>query len=115
MTYSPDYKLRILTEYDSLDRTGKGELLRREGLYSSLLSQWRRQRDEAALEGLSRHPGRAPTSDTERELAQLRAENDRLKAEIAKTRRLVDAQKKLFALLQDLAGSSAKHDSESET
>ncbi|MHB1526068.1 MAG: hypothetical protein ACYCZN_07305 [Candidatus Dormibacteria bacterium] len=43
-TYSGAYKLRVLREYEELDKAGEGALLRREGLYSSLISQWRRQR-----------------------------------------------------------------------
>ena len=44
-TYSAQYKLRILAEYERRDRDGKGALLRREGLYTSLISEWRKQRD----------------------------------------------------------------------
>ena len=44
--FSAKYKARILAEYDSLDRSARGALLRREGLYSSLIVNWRRQRDE---------------------------------------------------------------------
>ena len=51
--YSAKYKLRILGEYEALDKAGKGALLRREGLYSSLISEWRKQRDRGALEALS--------------------------------------------------------------
>lgn len=52
--FSAEYKLRILTEADGCTELGqRGELLRREGLYSSLLSTWRRQRDEGVLAGLA--------------------------------------------------------------
>jgi transposase len=44
-TYPAAYKLRILAEYEQLDKAGKGALLRREGLYTSLISEWRKQRD----------------------------------------------------------------------
>ncbi len=44
-SYSAKYKAAILAEYDSLDRDGKGALLRRDGLYTSLISEWRKQRD----------------------------------------------------------------------
>src|SRR5664279_791545 len=49
-TYPAQYKLDVLAEYDRLDKDGKGALMRREGLYSSLLTEWRRQRDRAALQ-----------------------------------------------------------------
>lgn len=54
--YSAAYKQRILAEYESLDRAGKGALLRREGLYTSLISAWREQRDQGALEALGKRP-----------------------------------------------------------
>src|SRR5437764_14033598 len=50
--FSPHYKLRILEEYERRDRNGRGALLRREGLYTSSISEWRRQRDEGALNAL---------------------------------------------------------------
>lgn len=47
-SYSAAYKKRILEEYEGLDRAGKGALLRREGLYTSLISEWRKQRDKGS-------------------------------------------------------------------
>ena len=46
--YSAKYKARILEEYEGLNKAGKGALLRREGLYTSLISEWRKQRDKGA-------------------------------------------------------------------
>jgi len=54
------YKLRIIATYDQLDRAGKGALLRQEHLRASQISQWRKQRDKAALEDLGREPGGQP-------------------------------------------------------
>ncbi len=51
-TYTAKYKAAILAEYEAADRDGRGALMRREGLYSLLLSEWRKQRDKGALEGL---------------------------------------------------------------
>jgi len=51
-TYPARYKRDILAEYEASDRAGKGELLRREGLYTSLVSAWREQRDKGALAAL---------------------------------------------------------------
>ena len=71
-------KLRILGEYEQLDKAGKGALLRREGLYASLISEWCRQRDKGALAALgeSQRRGRPP-NPREQELTRLQAENAR--------------------------------------
>jgi transposase len=61
-SYSAKYKASILAEYDALDRDGRGALMRREGLYSSLISEWRKQRDKGALEALGKVKGRPPRS-----------------------------------------------------
>jgi len=53
-SYPARYKAEILAEYETLDREGKGALLRREGLYTSLLSEWRKQRDRGALAALAK-------------------------------------------------------------
>ena len=58
-TWSAAHKARILAEYESLDRAGKGALLRREGIYSSLVAAWRAQRDLGARVALARPAGRA--------------------------------------------------------
>ena len=52
-TYSARYKAGVLAEYEGLDKEGKGALLRREGLYSSLISMWRKQRDRVGLQALA--------------------------------------------------------------
>jgi transposase len=60
--YPAAYKLRILEEYERLDKAGKGALLRREGLYTSLISEWRKQRDKGALAACPvRRPRAAPS------------------------------------------------------
>lgn len=106
-SYSAAYKARILEEYESLDKAGKGALLRREGLYSSLITTWRQQRDRGARQALARPAGRPPADTRDRELAQLRRENERLAAELAKAQTVIEVQGKLSALLGQLATSSA--------
>jgi transposase len=106
--FSAQYKLKILAEYERRDRDGKSALLRREGLYTSSLSEWRKQRDEGALQGLSALPGRPPTDPREHELARLRHENARLQSDLAKARRVIEVQGKLSALLEQLATGSAE-------
>ena len=85
--FAPEYKARILAEYERLADGEKGALLRREGLYSSLISEWRKQRDRGALEALGKASGRPPADPVERENARLVRENERLTAELAKARK----------------------------
>ncbi len=106
-SYTAKYKLEVLAEYEGLDRDAKGGLLRREGLYTSLLSEWRKQRDRGALEALAAKPGRAPVDPVERENARLHQRVDRLEEELETARRVIEVQGKLSALLEELATDSA--------
>lgn len=111
-TYTAAYNRDILAEYESCDRAGKGALLRREGLYTSLISSWRDQRDRGALETLAKSSGRAPVDPAPREAARLRKENQRLTDELDKARQVIEVQGKLSALLDTLATDSSRNDSE---
>jgi len=106
-TYTAAYKARILTEYETLDKAGKGALLRREGLYTSLISAWRIQRDQGALQALAKPAGRPAADPRDRENARLRKQVERLEAELDKARKVIDVQGKLSALLGQLASDSA--------
>jgi transposase-like protein len=99
--FSAEYKVRILEEADRCTERGEiGALLRREGLYSSHLSTWRRQRDRGILSGLSpKKRGRKGKDDLEKELAALRRENKRLQARLEEAEMIIDVQKKLSRLL----------------
>lgn len=110
--FSAEYKLKILSEYESLDRQGKGALLRREGLYTALISEWRKQRDKGALSALAQKKGRPEVDPRERENARLRRENQRLAAELDKAQHVIRVQGELSALLKALANESAESDSE---
>jgi transposase-like protein len=110
--FSAKYKARVLTEYDALDRSARGALLRREGLYSSLISTWRQQRDLGAHEALGRPAGRRPADPRDREIARLKRENERLAADLDKQRRVVEIQGKLSALLEQLATDSTAENGE---
>ena len=99
-------------EYEELDKAGKGALLRREGLYSSLISAWRDQRDTGALAAWAQPSGRPAADPRERENAKLRKENERLAAELDKARKVIDVQGKLSALLGQLATDSPSSGSE---
>jgi transposase-like protein len=106
-SYSAKYKLEILAEYEGLGRDGKGGLLRREGLYTSLISEWRKQRDRGALEALAAKAGRPPLDPAERDNVRLRRQVDRLEGELDTARRVIEVQGKLSALLEELATDSA--------
>ena len=110
--YSASYKARILAEYEELDKAGKGALLRREGLYSSLIAAWRDQRDKGALAALAKPSGRPAADPRERENVKLRRENERLQAELDKARKVIEVQGKLSALLGQLATDSPSSGSE---
>ena len=100
--FTAEYKLRILTEADQAKGVGGvGALLRREGLYSSLLTDWRRERNTANLQALAPQK-RGPKSQLNpfaTELEQLRRENQRLAEELRKAEIVIDIQKKVAALL----------------
>jgi transposase-like protein len=101
--FTVEYKLRMLAEADACSEPGMlGELLRREGLYSSHLSTWRRQRDEGALAGLApKRRGRKPKpkNPLANENEQLRRENQRLKEKLRQAELIIDIQKKVSEML----------------
>ena len=101
--FSTPYKLRILAETDRCTEMGQiGELLRREGLYSSQLSTWRKQRKEGVLAGLApKRRGRKakPKNPLADEVAKLQRENQRLKTNLRKAELVIDVQKKVSQML----------------
>jgi transposase len=105
--YSASYKAQILEEYETLDKAGKGALLRREGLYTSLISEWRKQRDRGAMAELAKASGRPETDPRDREVARLRRRVGDLEAELDKKNKVIEVQGKLSALLEQLATDSA--------
>ena len=98
--YPAEYKLRILQEVDECKGTGEvGALLRREGLYSSLVSKWREQRERGSLTGLSGHK-RGPKVDPQvKEVERLQRENKRLQEKLERAELIIDVQKKVARLL----------------
>ena len=99
--FTAAYKLQILDEADGCHEPGQlGALLRREGLYSSHLRDWRQQWLQGTLSALAPHRrGRPPIPPHEVELARLRRENDRLSRQLAAAEAIVEIQKKVSALL----------------
>lgn len=98
--YPAEYKMRILREVEECKGAGEvGALLRREGLYSSLLSKWREQREAGSLAGLSVHR-RGPKADVQaKELARLQRENKRLREKLERAELIIEVQKKVAQLL----------------
>jgi transposase-like protein len=105
-TFSPEYKLAIVEAYEALEEPGaKGALLRREGLYSSHMVEWRRARDAGALAALAAQ-GRRGRSPQAKELERLRLQNERLAAELRKARAALEVVGKAHALLELLSESA---------
>ena len=109
--FTAEYKLRIVREADAALASGGenlvGALLRREGLYSSHIVEWRRARDAGALAGLSVPRGRRRRDPQAERIARLEAEKRRLEQELAKARFVVEVQAKLHALLETISESEA--------
>jgi len=107
--FTAKYKLRILKQADSCTEQGQlGALLRREGLYSSNLTTWRRQRDKGLLSALApkkRGRKKSPKNPLADRVARLEKENRRLQDKLAKAQIIIDVQKKVSQILtmdQDL-------------
>ena len=102
-TFTVQTKLRVLAETDAAaDVGGIGAILRREGLYSSILTDWRRLRDSGALGALTpakRGPKRAVLNPLAAELARARRENARLGRRLEHAEAIIEVQKKVAALL----------------
>ena len=101
----------MLREADGCSKPGEiGALRRREGLYSSHLSTWRKQRDEGALHALSRRRGRKKSHPLRAENEKLRRRAKRAEAELEKARRVIEVQGNVSALLEELlqAGSATE-------
>jgi transposase-like protein len=98
--FAAEYKLRILAEAEQYHEPGQlGALLRREGLYSSHLTRWRQLRDQGQLQALDPQKRGRKTASQAEELAQLRHENQRLRAQLEQAEWVMEAQKKLSQLL----------------
>jgi len=98
--FSAEYKLRVLAEADGCTQHGEiGALLRREGLYSSYLTTWRKQRDEGQIQGLSGSKRGRKAERHVAELARLRRENEQLQTRLQQAETIIDVQKKLCGLL----------------
>jgi transposase len=104
-SFTAQYKLDIVAEYDAAPDGEKGAVLRREGLYSSHIVEWRKSREAGALAGLKAPRGRKRRDPQAAQIARLEAEKKRLEQELAKARFVVEVQGKLHALLETLSES----------
>ena len=105
--FGAEYKLAILAEYDALTEHGaKGALLRREGLYSSQLMDWRQQRDQAVARELGPKVRQSKLSPESRELDHLRKQNAKLSEQLEKHRKALEIQGKASELLAQLLAES---------
>lgn len=108
--FTAAYKLSVVEEADRCSSSGAiGALLRREGLYSSHLTVWRREREAGALAALGRRRGRKATLTAEQKrLSALQAETARLKRELEQAHTIIEVQKKLCTLLGLPTAASAE-------
>jgi transposase-like protein len=101
--FSAGYKLRILKQYETCTQPGEvGALLRREGLYSSNINTWRRQRDEGELHGLSPKKRGRKAKDINpltKEVARLERENAKLTKKLQQAETIIEVQKKISEIL----------------
>jgi transposase len=111
-SFSPEYKLGIVAEYEAAPNGEKGAILRREGLYSSHVIEWTRARDAGALDSvadsrrLENRRNRSKGSAESAELERLRARNAKLESQLATTRTALDIMGKAHALLEQLSESA---------
>jgi transposase-like protein len=104
--FTASYKLEILTRADACMAPGEiGELLRREGLYTSHLTYWRKQRKDGALKELGRPRGRKPVDRRDQEIAVLARRLERSESELSKARKVIEIQGNLSALLEQMLGT----------
>jgi hypothetical protein len=110
--FTAKYKLEILEKAEACTRPGEiGELLRREGLYTSHLTAWRKQRKNGALKELGKPRGRKPADRRDREIAELRRRAERAEAELQKARKVIEIQGNVSALLEQMLGTEGADES----
>ncbi|MEO7423415.1 MAG: hypothetical protein ABIU87_13625 [Ornithinibacter sp.] len=100
-TFTAEYKAQVLAEYEAADHGERGAILRREGLYSSHITEWRKAAQAGAATGL----GPKARDRRDREIEQLRARAEKAESELAKTKAVLDIVGKTHALLETLSES----------
>jgi transposase len=102
-SFTAEYKLAMVAEYDRLPAGEKGALLRREGLYSSHIIEWRRARDAGTLTGPEPRTAKRGKSAEQAEIERLRRQNERLAADLARNKAALEVMGKTHAFLQLLS------------
>jgi transposase len=98
--YKAEYKQRVLDEIDHATQPGEiGAILRREGLYSQIISKWRAQRAKGGLEGLVPQKRGPKTNPETGELAWLKCENEHLRKKLVRAQLIIEVQKKVSQIL----------------
>ena len=109
--FTADYKLAILAEYDAASESGeKGAILRREGLYSSLITDWRRQHRQGLLKAATGRSDSGRGGPSLSEVAKLKADNERLRRQLAQAAVIIEVQGKVHTLLEDISKSATPDD-----
>ncbi|OLT23809.1 transposase [Ornithinimicrobium sp. CNJ-824] len=103
-SFTAEFKAAILAEYDAAGREERGAILRREGLYTSHIAEWRKAAQAGSLSGL----GSRPRDRREREVQALRVRAEKAEAELARTKAALDLMGKAHALLETLSESADK-------
>jgi transposase len=107
-SFSPEYKLAILAEYDRCTEPGeKGAILRREGIYSSLVTDWRRQHRQGLLKAAVGRQDGGRGGPSYSETLKLRDEVARLRTKLAQAEAIIEVQGKVHALLEEISKSAA--------
>jgi hypothetical protein len=108
-SFTAKYKLEILTKAGACTAPGEiGELLRREGLYTSHLTAWRKQRKDGALKELGKSRGRRPLDRRDAQITQLERKLERSQSELQKARKVIEIQGNLSALLEQMLGTEGE-------
>ncbi|HXH78678.1 hypothetical protein [Nocardioides sp.] len=100
-TFTAEYKAHIVAEYDAADHGERGAILRREGLYSSHITEWRKAAEAGAVSAL----GPKTRDRRDREIEQLRVRAEKAESELERTRAVLDIVGKTHALLETLSES----------
>ncbi len=107
-TFTAKYKARVLAEADACTAPGEvGALLRREGLYTSHLTYWRKQRKDGALKELGQARGRKPADQRDSQIVALTRRAERAESEVVTMKRVLEIQGNVSALLEEMLGSGS--------
>ncbi|MGC9222177.1 MAG: hypothetical protein ACP5H2_12710 [Solirubrobacteraceae bacterium] len=107
-TFTAKYKAEVLARADACQAPGEvGALLRAEGLYTSHLTYWRKQRKDGALRELGKSRGRKPADKRDAEIVVLKHKLERSETELAKARRVIEIQGNVSALLEEMLGQGS--------